>query len=232
MVKRKKRLVYDFILLIVFSITLFLSYNYLKQAYKNNEIANNIKQEVSLIEEEKEEDLEYYKDYYGNDDIIGSLNIPNTNIHTLLVQSTNNKYYLNHSINKEYDVIGSIYVDYRTNLNSKQINIYGHNSNIYDVMFKELEEYLNKDYYINHKYIELWNGKETDTYEIFSIQIVSNEYEHYEVNPSDWNEHINELNKSIYETGSKASSDDEILVLQTCLYNPADSYLIISSRRI
>ena len=233
MKKISKRII-DLLILIVFIITIFFSYNYLKQILRNYKIINNKEQEISLLKEEKEEikDLKYYKDYYNNDDIIGSLNIPNTNINTLLVQSTDNKYYLNHSLKKEYDIVGSIYVDYRTNLNSKQINIYGHNSNVYDVMFKELEKYLDEDYYKNHKYIELWNGLDTNIYEIFSIQIVSEEYEHYEVNSSDWNAHINKLSKSIYKTEAKANIDDQILVIQTCLYNKENSYLIINSKKI
>lgn len=35
-------------------------------------------------------------------------------------------------------------MDYRHNSDSKQINIYGHNSVRYDVPFKELEGYIKK----------------------------------------------------------------------------------------
>ena len=38
-------------------------------------------------------------------------------------------------------------MDYRQNLDSKQINIYGHNSTKYNPPFKILENYLNKEYY-------------------------------------------------------------------------------------
>lgn len=222
------------ILIILFLTTTYFLYDYLKLEYKKNIVSNKVKEEVSLLENKQEEinNLEYYKNYYLNDDVVGSLKIDGTNINTLLVQGNDNEYYLDHSIKKEYDVIGSIYVDYRTDLNSKQINIYGHNSNVYDVMFKELENYLDKEYYDTHKYIELWNGDEYVEYEIFSVQIVKSGYEHIDVNPSDWNSHINILNNSLYETGIKAQYDDDILVIQTCLYNPADSLLVINSRKV
>ena len=163
---------------------------------------------------------------------MGSLKIEGTGIETLLVKANDNEYYLNHSIRNEYDIIGSIFVDYRTDLNSKQINIYGHNSNVYDVIFKKLENYLDNKYYSDHKYIELWDGDKKSIYEIFSVQIVSNDYEHYDVDTDDWENHINTLNNSIYEIKNKATPKDEILVIQTCLYNPTNSLLLINAKKV
>lgn len=176
-------------------------------------------------------DLNYYKDYYLNEDIIGSLKIKDTKIDTLLVKSNNNEYYLNHSINKEYDIKGSIFVDYRTNLKSKQINIYGHNSKEYDLPFKELEKYKEKAFYDSHKIIEIWNGKEVINYEIFSVQIVENNSEHMNINKVD-EKHIEKLSNSIYNTGVVASTVDQILVLQTCNYNPKNTYLLVMAKRV
>ena len=176
-------------------------------------------------------DLNYYKDYYLNEDIIGSLKINDTKIDTLLVKSNNNEYYLNHSINKEYDIKGSIFVDYRTNLNSKQINIYGHNSKEYDLPFKELEKYKDKLFYDNHKMIEIWNGKEVINYEIFSVQIVANNSEHMNINGNDEN-HLEKLSNSIYNTGIVASMVDQILILQTCNYNPKNAYILVIAKRV
>lgn len=221
-------------LFVAFFFTVYYSYDYITLEYEKYKISNNLKDELAVIKNVEEElnNLEYYKNYYSNNDIVGKLKISNTNIDTLLVKTTDNEYYLNHSLNKEYDIIGSIYVDYRTELNSKQINIYGHNSNVYNVMFKELENYLDKEYYENHKYIELWNGDEYIEYEIFSVQIVTTDYEHIDVIPSNWEKHISILNKSIYDTNIKANKEDDILVIQTCLYNPANSFLIINSRKV
>lgn len=176
-------------------------------------------------------DLNYYKDYYLNEDIIGSLKINDTKIDTLLVKSNNNEYYLNHSINKEYDIKGSIFVDYRTNLNSKQINIYGHNSKEYDLPFKELEKYKDESFYDKHKIIEIWNGKEVINYEIFSVQIVANNSEHMNINGNDEN-HLEKLSNSIYNTGIVASTNDQILVLQTCNYNPKNTYILVIAKRV
>lgn len=244
------------IIKIIFSIliitTLFIcieeTVNILKIKKEEKQVLENNKEMQELlvskdepVEEEKEEeetetkdlsDLEYYRSYYNNNDIIGTLKIDGTNIYTLLPKTTNNKYYLSHSLSRRYDGYGSIFVDYRTDLSSKQINIYGHNSNYTYYMFKELENYLNKDFYQNHKYIKLWNGTETATYEIFSIQIITDDYEHIVVNPSDPMEHIEKLKKSIYETGVDVNANDKLLILQTCSYNPRNSFLIINSKKV
>ena len=207
--------------ILIIILIILLSYMFIDN--KNN---SQVKENNSKIY-----DLNYYKDYYLNEDIIGSLKIKDTKIDTLLVKSNNNEYYLNHSINKEYDIKGSIFVDYRTNLNSRQINIYGHNSKEYDSPFKELEKYKEKSFYDNHKMIEIWNGKDVINYEIFSVQIVSDNSEHMNVNKVD-EKHLEKLSNSIYNTGVSASTLDQILILQTCNYNPKNTYILVIAKRV
>ena len=227
--KNKKFISTFIILLIVGLIVVILPFlnkeNNVVQTFKNFDPIKIItnKSEAKVKDEDKN---------VRSKDIIGKISIPGTNIDSDLMQTTDNEYYLNHSISNEYDEKGSIFIDYRTDLNSKQINIYGHNSNVYDVIFKELENYLDKNYFSNHKYIELWDGDKTKIYEIFSVQVVTSGYEHYTVNPSNLEAHIMNLNNSIYETGNVASTKDEILVIQTCLYNPANSLLLINAKKV
>lgn len=238
-VMKKKILmtVFDLILFVVLVVSIFLSYNYVNFQLKKKQIEDSMSEELAVLHENINENepkytLDYYKNYYHNDDIVGRLKIYNTGIDTLIVQSTNNEYYLNHTLEKKYDDRGSIFVDYRTNLSSKQINIYGHNSNVYNLMFRELENYLDDQYYEKHKYIELWDGIGTRIYEIFSIQIVTSNYEHMNINASNWSKHISKLNNSIYDTQKIATAEDEILVIQTCLYNPVNSLLLIIAKEV
>ena len=190
-----------------------------------NNLYNNI-----YVEAKEVNDLIYFKEYFSNNDIVGSLKIKGTNINTLLVKGKDNKYYLNHSIYKEEDIKGSIYVDYRTNLNSNQINIYGHNSKKYSLMFKELEKYKEKNFYNKHKIIEIWDGISTYKYEIFSVKIVKKNSNHIDINNKEKN--IKELSKSIYNTGVSANKDDKILVLQTCNYKPKNTYILIIAKLV
>lgn len=177
-------------------------------------------------------ELLYFKEYFSNNDIVGTLKIRGTNINTLLVKGGDNKYYLNHSIYKEKDIKGSIFIDYRTNLNSKQINIYGHNSKKHLLMFKELEKYKKKEFYNKHKIIEIWDGINIYKYEIFSVKIVNKKSNHMDLNPDNKEKYIKNLNKSIYNTGIKASVNDKILILQTCNYNPKNTFILVIAKLI
>ena len=234
--KRVLQKIFNCIYVLVILLSIMFTYQYINLLHKKNLVYEKEQEEKSVIEISKEDeakyDLNYFRNYYSNNDIIGSIKINGTKIDNLIVKTTNNKYYLNHSLRKEYDERGSIFLDYRTNLNSKQLNIYGHNSNVYDLPFKELEKYLDKEFYNSHKYVEIWNGEETIYYEIFSVQIVTNDYEHMNLFPSNLEPHLNKLNESIYDTGVKATIDDQILVLQTCSYNPKNSLIIVNSKKV
>lgn len=230
------RKIFNCIYVVVILLSIMFTLEYLNLLYEKNQVYEKEQEEKNVIKISKEDetkyDLDYFRNYYSNDDIIGSIKIDGTKIDNLIVKTTNNKYYLNHSLKKEYNERGSIFLDYRVDLNSKQLNIYGHNSNLYDLPFKELEKYLDKEFYNSHKYVEIWNGEETIYFEIFSVQIVTNNYEHMNLFPSNLEPHLNKLNESIYNTGLKATIDDQILVLQTCSYNPKNSLIIVNSKKV
>ena len=238
--------------LMLISIYYFINFIYIEKQNKEieiiekeqTEIINKVKEDKNVVKQisTKTDDnktktnslknLDYYKNYYSNDDIVGTLKISGTKINTLLVQGSDNEYYLNHTISKKKSVAGSIYVDYRTNLDAKQINIYGHNSKTVNVMFKELEKYRNKDFYENHKTIELYDGTKTSIYEIFSVQIVIDDYEHMDVEAQDRKSHLEKLSNGLYETGIITNEEDDVLVLQTCTYTPKNSFIIINAKKV
>ena len=244
---KKKKVIYNLLIIFVLFMCIFQCVSmielkkeeekiYMKEKEQfevlNNSLNEKLKSNSNDTNNTDIKDLEYYKKYYSNNDIVGTLKIENTDIYTLLVKSTDNDYYLNHSLYKKHDETGSIFVDYRTDFNSNQINIYGHNSTKYDLMFKELEKYLEQEFYKNHKYIHIWTGSKTMIYEIFSVQIVTNDYEHMIVSPKDRKKHIEVLSNSIYQTDIEASENDELLILQTCIYNPKNSFLIVNAKKI
>ena len=239
MIKKKIRNI-CFYTLITFYIIIYLSLikidNYKKYSYYEDIDHLISKVEINTAEKTIANNslnlIDYYKKYYDNNDIIGILNIDNTNITTLLVQTNNNKYYLNHAINKKQDPKGAIFLDYRTPLNSKQINIYGHNSKTLPVKFKELEKFVDKKYYNAHKYINIWDGTNDNKYEIASIQIVNNDYEHLITNSINGKEHIKKLSKSLYNTNVPLKENDNLLIIQTCWYNPQNSFLVIIAKKI
>ena len=99
-------------------------------------------------------------------------------------------------------------------------------------MFKDLLNYQSIDFYHNHEDILLWDGYTTHTYKIFSVQIVTDNFEHIIVEPNDYKIHLDKLKESIYDTGVEVSPNDDILILQTCSYNPINSFLIVCAKKI
>lgn len=230
------------VILMVLSLSLEIIIN---SSSTSDEVVSKIEnstQEVITINDNTLNDL---RNEYNNNDIVGIIKIDNTSINEPFAQTTNNDYYLTHTLNKEYDKYGSIYMDYRIDLNdSKKILIFGHNSSIYNnekVPFKELENYYEEDYYKNHKYITLILDQEIRRYEIFSVYVETSDFTYMNLNfndEEDWYKHISKLkSKSLYNTNVEINSDDEILILQTCSNNKDYSsydkkYLLIISRRV
>ncbi|MGN1411904.1 MAG: class B sortase [Oscillospiraceae bacterium] len=97
-----------------------------------------------------------------NPDTIAWLYIPNTSINFPIVQSQDNEYYLNHSLEKESSSYGVPFLDYRCSNDFSDFNsiIYGHNIKG-EKMFAELLNFQNKDYFNTHTngYLITSNGK-------------------------------------------------------------------------
>lgn len=170
-----------------------------------------------------------------NTDIKGKIKIKNTTINSYILQSTNNEYYLNHNEKKEFDRKGSIFLDYRNHLNDKKLLIYGHNSQQGTAPLKELENYLEKDYYDKNKEIIVTLNNKIYKYQIFSVIITKvgdNTHTKLNFNKKEYQYHLSWIVKnSLYKTGIIPSTKDHILMIQTCYYHPKNSYLLISAKR-
>ena len=179
---------------------------------------------------------------YGNNEITGVLNIPNTDLSVIVTKTSDNNKYLTTNIYGQRDVRGNPFMDYRDDIDkSLSILIYGHNSDTYDVPFKNLENYYEKDYYDDHPYVELITEKGLWRYKIFSVYVETSDWYYLNIdfdNKDDWLAHIEKLkSKSIYDTGENISPDDNILILQTCSFKKEfesynKKYLLIIARRV
>ena len=212
------------ILIILFIIALLSSLGfiiYIKQKeteFKKYIIVNDVVNDYS--KDEYKNEITFLQEQYNNTDIVGILDFENSDYKVPIVQGSDNKFYLNHLPNKEYSIMGSIFLDYRVNINaSRKLLIYGHNSSIYDMPFKILEKYYNEEYLENHPYVLIKTKDKERKYEIFSIYIATNDYKYMNVNFTDleYQEHVKYLEeKSMYKISSNLKYDDGILILQTC----------------
>lgn len=172
-----------------------------------------------------------------SNDIIGNLKIANTNIDNDVLQGKDNEYYLIRDSHGVKNIYGSIFMDYRNTLEDRKLLIYGHNSKtLNDVPFHDLEKYIDYTFYKNNKYIYLTLNDEKAIYEIFSVMIIpKNTTRHTKItfNDKEWIEHLNWMREeSVYDTNIDVGLMDVILTLQTCYYEPENSYLIINAKKV
>ena len=196
----------------------------------------------NIIEkEEYKEDITKLKEKYNNDDVVGTLEILNTEYKVPVVQTKDNSYYLKHLPNKEYSIMGSIFLDYRVNIDSsKKILIYGHNDAKLEMPFDILENYYDLEYLNKHKYIEIKTEKKVRKYEIFSVFVEPTDYFYMKVNfeNDSYLEHLEKLkSKSFFDTNVELTNDTNILILQTCSTHKdylkyKKKYLVIALKEI
>ena len=199
-----------------------------------------ITKDIEIVDDKTIKDyINELRSKYDNDDIKGILSIDGLDVSIPVVKGKDNSYYLKHAVNKKKSVIGSVFIDYRNNTTSRQINVYGHNSTKFNPPFKVLEGYLNEEYYDEHKYFEFMVNDETRKYQIFSVIIADKEdaEEHMQFSykkDSDWLKHYQRLKRrSKYKIDVDVNKDDKIMVLQTCIFGRYhDKLLVIVGKEI
>ena len=237
---------YIIIILLVMLIVSILTFNIYKynNTLKNKIINSNaieVNHEINKIN--YEEELNKVRNKYNNNDIVGILSNSLDTLNEIVMQSTDNDYYLEHTVYHEYNWRGQTFLDYRNDINnSDKLIIYGHNSNYYNLPFKVLENYYNKSYYDENKYLYLQTNLNKYKYEIFSVYVEVSDWDYYnkmKFNTKDeYYNHILKLkNKSMYDTNVLVNKDDKILIIQTCstkkeYSNYENKFLLIIAKRV
>ena len=170
-----------------------------------------------------------------NSDIVGWINITNTNISQPVVQAADNEYYLKHSPYKAYSNHGALFMDFRNNFGedeaaqSDNIIIYGHYT---DAMFKALHNYKNiYSFYEENPVIELSSLYENYLYKIYAFGVVygvqGTDFEfwnyvdfpmHEELSAEeDFNHYLHKVEeKTLIRTNVDVKFGDKLLTLSTC----------------
>lgn len=182
------------------------------------------KKDLEFKEKIAEYDFDKLKEI--NTDIVGFIEVDNTNISYPVVKSSDNRYYLNHSYKKEKNNIGSIFLDYRNDLDnlSKNNIIYGH-GRLDNTMFGSLNNLLNSSNLDSKEsyYITLSTPKSIMTFKIFSVYTIPKEGYYIKTYFSS-NKYFKEfletiMKRSIYNFNTDVNTNDKILTLSTCKDN-------------
>ena len=110
----------------------------LQDILNDNSQVQNTQPETQVQEETKTERMIMLEELQKeNSDIIGWLEIPNSNISYPVLQGKDNSYYVNHNYKKEYSKNGSLFLDkdYDWSLPSTNLLIHGHNNRGTNEMF-------------------------------------------------------------------------------------------------
>ena len=106
-----------------------------------------------------------------NDEVVAYLKVYGTNIDCPIVKTKNNNYYLTHGFDKERNILGWPFADYRNNFDGedKSIIMYGYNLDD-GTFFGSLINVLSPSWQniANNRHILLITEKETKVYETFS----------------------------------------------------------------
>ena len=156
-------------------------------------------------------------------DLVAWIYIPDTNINfPVLHHKTDTQYYLNRDYEGKWNNGGSIFLNKSTDIDSKNVFIYGHNMTA-DIMFHQIRFYKEQEFVDNHQYIYIVTENETRIYQVFSVVLTpywSDSYT-YDFDLSEnmsFMEYIEQENiKSIIKTNTReVVEEDSIITLSTC----------------
>lgn len=183
---------------------------------------------------------ESFKDLYEeNSDIVGWIQVDNTDIDYPIVQAEDNNFYMDKDFYKEHSYPGSIFLDFRCDFrnmykSAHQI-IYGHNMKN-GTMFQQLTKYQDEEYFKENRYININTLYGNYVFEIFAAYETPISFYYLETefaDKDDWLEFIKVFQeKSDFETDIELSGDDVVITLSTCTNRHDKNYRYVVHARL
>ena len=171
-----------------------------------------------------------------NDEAVAYIYVKGTNISYPVVQASDNKYYLNHSINGQKNNAGWVFMDFHNKYDGKDKNliIYGHNR-VDGIMFGSLKNTLKSEWYSNEDnlIVQFLTEEKLYKYQVFSVYKIKAEDYYIRTDFSnDFVEFANTLkSRSVHDFGIYLEEDDQILTLSTCV-GYGDTRLVLHAKLI
>ena len=193
-----------------------------------------------------------------NPDVAGWLTVANTNIDNVVLQTTDNDYYMDKDFYGNRNIAGQLFVDFRcviNDYNNKQSNnviVYGHNQ-ADGTMFGTLKKYKikkqstgNFSFYQQNPTFKFSNLYEEYTYKIIALFVIEAspsqtrdgvlfDYHNYvkfsgERNFDKFKENI--LKRTAVNTGVDFDENDKFMTLSTCSNEFDPSRFVVIGRRV
>lgn len=158
-----------------------------------------------------------------NDELVGWITIEDTQIDYPILKADNNNDYLRRDFYKEYNILGSIFMDFRNDITSNDLNtiVYGHRTKD-GSMFEGLTNYQDEKFFESHRTFTFDTLYESYEAEVFAVYITLTDFDYIQTNFETTEQYealLTEIEgKSIYNTDIELESTDRILTLSTCDY--------------
>ena len=203
-------------------------------------------EKINDEDDSKDNKLDYVKQLYKeNNDLVGYLIIPGTNINYPVMYTKGKDYYLRRGFDKKRLVNGSLFIDKYNTVNPRDENliIYGHNMTTDKTMFYDLEKYRDKEFYLSHKEFMYYTLDAEEKYEIIAVFIsqvykvkddVFKYYKYYNSQTKEeFDDYIKNIRKlSLYKIDNTTKYGDKFLTLSTCEYSKENSRFVVVARKI
>ena len=158
-----------------------------------------------------------------NNDTVGWLQVPGTDINYPFVQTSDNNYYLKHDFLKNKRSGGWIFLDYRNNIDNLNSNniIYGHQMKN-KTMFGTLLNVIKSDWLNNEDYhiIKVSTEKYNYLFQVFSVYSIPSETYYIQTDFATEEAHQEFidtiLKRSVYNFETNVTTNDKVLTLSTC----------------
>lgn len=230
--------------LTVYFICIFISSRWYVQNLKIKYLSSDIISSTKVLEQEQKEiiskeeynpkDNDKYSDVSfisvnfddliaKNNETVGWIKVNNTNVNYSILKHTDNEYYLKHDFNKNYNIYGWVFADYRDDFEYFGNNtiVYAHNMTDRS-MFGSLVWCLKESWYTNNEnqFIKVSTPKSNTVWKIFSIYTIKPEVYYlktYFESPEEHQIFLDVLKgRSIHNFNEDVTPNDKILTLSTC----------------
>lgn len=191
---------------------------------------------------------EYAALYAKNNDFIGWLNIPGTNVDYPVMQTDDNDYYLHRNFDRQEVFEGTLFADYRGKITPdgmpQNTVIYGHNM-LLKYQFSALQNYKKDIEFLKMspviEFNTLYGNAKYKIISVFLVNWLPKDGEVFRYNSTNYFKNQSEffdfvlecMDRSLYETGVDVEYGDEFLTLSTCdMSTYMDLRLVVVARKV
>ncbi len=232
--KKKHRFLLWIIFLLALIMFLYSAWNLFKIFKANWDERRETEQMIEIGNIPEDPETPFTVNWEGlrevNDQVKAWIIVPDTNISYPIVQGSDNAYYLDHTFAKEVNYAGAVFIDYHNQPDFSDNNtfVYGHNVR-HETMFSQLEKFMDKDFFDDHKYVYIFTPQQNYKCEVISFHSTYDRSPYYHfgiIDIDEWKEYIKlimdpNINGHVRSDVTMGESD-RIVTLSTCSFEIDD----------